>query len=73
MTYVLAFCTLTLRVLSVTERDSPYRDLAEIVQKPFSHRVIFTTSTQKSHGHVLAGSLRLSEEPTIIFGAKMTI
>ena len=48
-TYVLTFFTITLRVLSVTDRSSPYRDLAEIrdtetAQSSCSHRVIFTTS-----------------------------
>ena len=35
--------------LSAIERGSPYRDFAEIVQKPHSHRAIFTISVQKSH------------------------
>ena len=48
--------------LSATDWDSPYRDLVEIVRKQHSHRVIFTTSTQKLHN-----------ANGIIFWAKMTI
>ena len=47
--YMLTFFTITLQFLSVTERDSPYRDLAEIVQKLHCHRVIFAISAQKSY------------------------
>ena len=36
-------------IISVTDWDSPYIDLALIVRKPHSHLVIFTTSAQKSH------------------------
>ena len=39
--------------LSATERGSPYRDFAEIVRKPHSHRTVIvqssTISVQKSH------------------------
>ena len=48
MTYVFTVFMVTLLFLSETERDGPYRDIAKIVWKPHSHRVIFTTSAQKS-------------------------
>ena len=65
-----AFFTITLRFLSVTEWDIPYRDLAEIVRKLHSHRVIFMTLMPSD---VLVSSLRLSQEPTIIFFSQTTI
>ena len=41
-TYVFTFFTINLRFLLVTERDSPYRDLAEILRKltQNSHRTV---------------------------------
>ena len=48
-TYVFKFFTITFRFLSVSDWDSPHRDLAEIVRKQHSHHVIFMTSAQKSH------------------------
>ena len=38
-----------LQFLSEIERDIPYRDLAEIIQKWHSHCVIFTTCAKKSY------------------------
>ena len=35
--------------LSATERESPYRDFAEVVQKPQSLSAIFMISVPKSH------------------------
>ena len=36
-----------MQFLSPTERGSPVRDFWEVVRKPHSHCVTFTTSTQK--------------------------
>ena len=47
----------------------PYRDLAGIVQKTHSHRVIFTNSAQKSHdAHAMVLLVPYDyREPAIIF------
>ena len=75
MTYVFKFFKITLWFLSVTDWDSPYRDLGKIVGKPHSHHVIFTTLSQNRTMLVPCpcGIPAIISEPKSIFLAKMTI
>ena len=64
--------------LLATEQGSPYRDFAEIVKKMHGlHAIIRLSSSDicskiaRCPCDVNAGSLLLSQEPTIIFGPKL--